>query len=217
MNRRLSLYLLGLVVAASGTACVKGAGGTSPDPVPSGPPARWSGTARFTRDLVADSPNVSVSSSSLWTVDVVNVTWVRDANPNPAPPSGGARYLVESGALHVSFRDDTDFGRGKRCSIDSRGEFPLPTDPPSPSGDGSVLELRADGGYEGRLYGSVGLEYLQVCTDGLAFRNRTTVHFELDINGALEGGRMRGEMAPRVLTTEVLTSTRAGAWDFTAN
>ena len=217
MKRLLTLHLLGVALAAFGTACVKGggAGGTSPDPVPSGPPTRLSGTARYVRSVEADSG--SISSSATWTVDVVGINWARDPNASPAPPAGGARFVVASGALHVSFREAVDFGRGKRCTSESRGEFPAPTATPSGSGEGSALELRPDGSYEGRLYGSVVLEYVQVCSDGLAFQNQTVVYLELDITGAQEGGRMRGEMPPRVLTTEVLTSTRAGSWDFGAN
>lgn len=217
MKRLLSIYLLGIAVAACGMACVKGGGGTSPDPVPSGPPTRWSGTARFTRDVVADSPSSSITSSASWDVEVLNVTWVKVTNPNPAPPAGGARYVVESGALRASYRDAVDFGRGRRCTSVASGDFPVPTDAPSESAEGSVLELGPDGQYQGQLYGSVSLDYVQHCTHTPSFLNRTTFDIALDINGALEGGRMRGDMAPQVIRTEALTSTRTGSWDFAAN
>jgi hypothetical protein len=217
MKRLLSIYLLGVAVAACGTACGKSGGGTSPDPAPSGPPTRWSGTARFTRDLVADGPSLSVTSSTTWDVEVLNVTWVKVANPNPAPPAGGARYVVESGALRASLLSAVDFGRGRRCTSVASGDFPVPTDAPSESASGSVLELGPDGQYQGQLSGSVSLDHVQECTHIPSFLQRTAFDIALDINGAVAGGRIRGEMAPQVIRTETLTSTRRGSWDFTAN
>lgn len=88
MKRLLTRCLLGVAVAAGGTACVKDVG-TSPDPVPSGPATRWTGTTRFSYELVSSGGPVETSSTDRF--DVVNITWVKDPNPNPAPPPGGAR------------------------------------------------------------------------------------------------------------------------------
>ena len=212
--KRLSRCLLGIAVAAWGTACVKGGGGTSPDPVPSsGPAPRWTGTGRYTYEL--QSASGSVISSSTQSFDLVNVTWVKDPNPSPAPPAGGARYVVASGAVHVSWRDIVDIDRIDRCTREGDGDFPVPiVNPPNPELQG--LELRPDGQYEGKLYATFRLQYLQLCRNGPSYADATTVEMSLDVKGTLEGGRMRGEL-PRVLTTDVLTSTRKSSWDFGAN
>src|SRR5262245_10200150 len=111
MKRLLSLCLLGITVAAGGTACTT-KGGTPPDPVPAGPPSRWAGTASYSYELRSDT--ATVTSSDTQTFDVVNITWVKDANASPAPPAGGARYVVASGAVHVTWRGAVDIDRVDR-------------------------------------------------------------------------------------------------------
>jgi hypothetical protein len=218
MKRLLSRCLLGIAVSACSAACVKGGGGggTSPDPVPSGPPNGWTGTARHT----SAAEYVDPYGTSTWTFDLVNITWVKDPNPfplGPPPPPGTVRYKVVSGTLRASWRSRIEFGRTNYCWVEWDGDFSAPTRTPSPEDRGSFLELRPDGQYEGNLYGGYGLQYRQECRDGMVFVNSITTWLDLDIKGTLDGGRMRGEMAPKVLTTEALTSKRTGSWDFAAN
>jgi hypothetical protein len=213
MKRLLSPYLLGIAVAVGGTACVKG-GGASPDPVPSGPPSRWTGTARFTSELVSSSG--SVDSSSTQAFDVVTITWVKDPSATPAPPAGGARYVVQSGAVHVSLRETVVIDRLDRCTRQGDGDYPLPI-PNPPDAQLQGLELRPDGQYEGKLYATIRLTFLYLCERSPGYADTRSMELSLDIKGTLDGGRMRGEMTPRILTTDVLTSTRKGSWDFAAN
>lgn len=214
MKRLLTPCVLGVAVAAGGTACVKGVG-TSPDPVPSGPAARWTGTARFAYELV--SSDDYGDSSSTRSFDVVNITWVKDPNPSPAPPAGGARYVVESGAVHVSWRN-TVAGRGYRCTGSGDGDFPLPiANPPNPDRQG--LELGPDGRYQGTLYASFQVTVLVLCQGLESYITTKSAGLELDITGTLDGGRMRGDMT-QISKPEghaITTHTKKGSWDFAPN
>jgi hypothetical protein len=206
--KRLTPCLLGIALAAWGTACTTSKG-TEPDPVPSGPPpppVRWAGMATFTENVQHDTGN--------WTNRFeVQVTWVKVENPSPAPPPGTTRY-VPSGSVHVFMQSYSDIGR---CTVDREGQFPVAPTAVALLPDEQRLDLAADGRYQGKLYGSWQLDYLQVCRDGVAFQSRTTLYMELDIAGALDGGRMHGDMQPKVLSNSSLTSTRAGSWNFTSN
>jgi hypothetical protein len=206
--KRLTLRLLGIALAAWSTACTTGTG-TAPDPVPasSGPPVRWAGRAIFNEDALHDSGN--------WTNRFeVQVEWVKVENPSPAPPPGTTRY-VPSGSVHVFMRSYSDIGR---CTVDREGQFPVSPPAVAQLPDEQRLDLGADGRYQGKLYGSWVLDYLQICRDGLVFQSRTTLYMSLDIAGALDGGRMRGDMQPKVITVPpTLTTTRTGSWEFTSN
>ena len=208
--KRLMPGLLALLLAAWGPACTT-ATGTGPDPVPSstpGPPVRWTGSALFTEDVEATTGH--------WTTRYeVEVTWTKVENPSPAPPAGTTRY-VPSGSVHVIMRSYTDIGR---CTVDHDGRFPVSPPAVALSGpEDQRLDLRSDGQYEGRLYGSFRLDYLQNCRgNGAAFQNTATLYMGLDIAGALDGGRMQGNMPPKVLNGANLTSTRTGSWNFASN
>ena len=204
--KRLTAGLLGLALAAWGTACTTAKGtGTEPDPVPAGPPARFAGTALFTDDVTATTGN--------WTHRFeVEVTWVKVENPNPAPPAGTTRY-VPSGRVHAIMRSYTDTGR---CTVDRDGQFPITTTAVPQEPDDQRLDLGSDGRYQGKLYGSWRLDYVQFCSNA-AFQSTTTLYMSLDIAGALNGGRMQGDMQPKVLTIPTLTSTRTGSWNFASN
>jgi hypothetical protein len=175
--------------------------------LPPGPPVRWAGTALFTEDVQATTGD--------WTHRFeVEVTWVKVENPSPAPPAGTTRY-VPSGRVHVFMRSYTDTGR---CTVDRDGEFPItPTAVPQPPED-QRLDIGPDGRYQGRLYGSWSLDYLQYCRSlDVTFQRSSTLYLSLDIQGALDGGRMHGDMPPKVMTIPTLTSTRTGSWNFTSN
>lgn len=203
--KRLTPGLLGLALAAWGTACTTPTKGTEPDPVPAGPPTRWAGTAIFKEDVQATTGN--------WTNRFeVEVTWVKVENPSPAPPAGTTRY-VPSGRVHAFMQSYTDIGR---CTIDRDGEFPVTPNAVPQLPDEQQLDLGPDGRYQGKLYGSWQLDYVQFCRDA-AFESRTTLYMSLDIAGALDGGRMHGDMQPKVLTIPTLTSTRTGSWTFASN
>lgn len=206
--KRLTNGLLGIALAAWGAGCTTPTKGTEPDPVvPSGPPVRWNGTAFFADDVT--------STTGSWNHRFeVEVTWVKVENPNPAPPPGTTRY-VPSGRVHAFMRSYTDVGR---CEIDRDGEFPV-SPPAAPLlDDEQRLDLGPDGRYQGKLYGSFRLDYLQYCRSiDVTFQNVTLLYMSLDIQGSLDGGRMHGDMQPRVLNMETLTSTKTGSWNFTAN
>jgi hypothetical protein len=206
--KRMTPWLLCLALATWGTGCTT-SNGTGPDPVPdpvsSGPPVRWAGTATFVEDVQ--------STTSDWTNRFeIEVTWVKVDNPSPAPPAGTTRY-VPSGRVHVIMRSYQDIGR---CSIDRDGYFPVSPTAAAQSPQDQRLDLGPDGRYEGRLYGSWRLDYLQLCNVG-AFQQSTVLYASLDISGALDAGRMHGDMPPRVLSNDTLTSTRTGSWNFTSN
>lgn len=205
--KRMMSGLLGLALAAWGTACTTSKGtATAPDPVPTGPPVRFAGTALFTEDVDATTGN--------WTNRFeVEATWVKVENPNPAPPAGTTRY-IPSGRVHVIMRSYSDPGR---CTIDREGDFPVSPTATSLLPDEQRLELGPDGRYQGKLYGSWRLDHVQVCRDGSAYQSSTMLYMSLDITGALDGGRMQGSMQPRVLNGSSLTSTRTGSWNFTSN
>lgn len=206
--KRMTAGLLGLALAAWGTACTTGTG-TEPDPVPvpSGPPVRWTGTALFTEDAEA----TEVTWTNRFEVEVM---WVKVENPNPPPPPGTTRY-VPSGRVHVVMRSYTDIGR---CTVDHSGDFPVSPPATSLLPDEQRLDLGPDGRYQGKLYGSFLLDYLQYCRSlDRTFQSRTTLYMSLDIAGALDGGRMHGDMPPRVLEGANVTSTRRGTWNFTSN
>lgn len=205
--KRLTAGLFALALAA-GTACTTGPKGTEPDPVvPAGPPVRWTGTALFTEDVQA--------TTSSWNHRFeVEVTWVKEENPNPAPPAGTTRY-VPSGRVHAFMRSYSDIGR---CEVNRDGEFPVapPAVPLFP--DEQRLDVAADGRYQGKLYGSFRLDYLQYCRSlDVTFQNVATLYMRLDLQGSVDGGRMRGDMAPKVLNMESLTSTSTGSWSFASN
>lgn len=203
--KRLTPGLLGIALAAWGTACTTAKGTTEPDPVPSGPPVRFAGTALFTENVEATTGN--------WTNRFeVEVTWVKVENPSPAPPAGTTRY-VPSGRVHAFMRSYTDIGR---CTVDRDGQFPVTPTAVAPLPDEQRLDLGPDGRYQGKLYGSWRLDYVQICRNG-AFQSSATLYMSLDIAGALDGGRMQGDMQPRVLSNSTLTSTRTGSWNFTSN
>jgi hypothetical protein len=207
--KRVSRCLLGIAVAAWATACtIKG--GTSPDPVPSsGPPARWTGTATFTYELETDGGLQTRRFDA-------TVTWAKAANPTPAPPAGGARY-DGSGGMHVSWRDVVEIGH-VHCTIQQDWDFPLTSNPPVTNPDlQNSLVLGPDGQYQGMLYASQIVLINQQCSDGTFFLRNDRVELSLEIKGALDGGRMRGQMPPQVLTTSALKSTRTGSWDFTSS
>lgn len=204
MKRLLSLSLLVAAMAAWGTGCAKS--GSSPTPVPSGPPARWAGTALYT-DLF--DTNVGTSTRTFN----ITVTWAKDPNPNPAPPAGGARYLA-AGGVHVSWRQRVDIGR---CTMEGDGDYPLPAADPTADPPSQTLVLGPDGHYQGALHAMINLGFLQLCADGPSFSGTEPVELRLDIAGNLDGARMHGDMPPRVLTTESLSSRLTGSWDFTAN
>lgn len=203
--KRLTPGLLGIALAAWGTACTTAKGTTEPDPVPPGPPVRFAGTALFTENVEATTGN--------WTNRFeVEVTWVKVENPSPAPPAGTTRY-VPSGRVHAFMRSYTDIGR---CTVDRDGQFPVTPTAVAPLPDEQRLDLGPDGRYQGKLYGSWQLDYVQICRNG-AFQSSATLYMSLDIAGALDGGRMQGDMQPRVLSNSTLTSTRTGSWNFTSN
>jgi hypothetical protein len=205
MKQLLSPCLLGIALAAWGTSCTKQ--GMSPDPVaqaPSGPPARWTGKVAYTQQLD------TAEGTSIGRMDVT-VTWVKATNPNPAPPAGSTRYVVESGAVHVTWQENIEVLHLK-CTVQQEGDFPLT---PSPDPYDQSLDLRGDGQYEGVLYAQFHLPVLQRCSDG-SFNDSRDAGLELDIKGALDSGRMHGEMPPKVITTSALTATDKGSWDFTA-
>lgn len=206
--KRLTAGLLGLALAAWGTGCTTPTRGTEPDPVPSGPPVRWTGSALFTEDVV--------SITGDWTHRFeLEVTWVKVENPTPAPPPGTTRY-VPSGRVHAILRSYTDAGR---CTVDHDGQFPIASTARTQDPEDQRLELGPDGRYQGRLYGSWRLDYLQYCRSiDRTFQNTATLDMDLDIAGVLDGGRMQGDMEPKVLTIPTtLTSTRRGSWNFASN
>lgn len=206
--KRLTPGLLGLALAAWGTACTTPKRtGTEPDPVPSGPPVRWAGTAIFKEDVQATTGN--------WTNRFeVEVTWVKVENPNPPPPAGTTRY-VPSGRVHVFMQSYTDIGR---CTVDHDGQFPITSTAAPQQPEDQRLDVGPDGRYQGKLYGSWRLDYLQYCRSlDRAFQDTATLYMSLDIAGALDGGRMQGDMPPKVLTIPTLTSTRTGSWTFASN
>jgi hypothetical protein len=207
MKRLLPSCLLGIALVASSTACTKH--GTSPDPVPvpSGPANRWTGKATYTYQLDTNL------GSSIGRVDVT-ITWAKATNPNPAPPAGSARYVVESGAAHVTWQESIEIGH-TRCTVQQEGDFPITPNPSDP--ESQSLDLGADGQYQGMLYAPLTLPVLQRCSDGLNFNSTRDAGLGLDIKGTLDGGRMRGEMPPRILPGASATSTRKGSWDFAAN
>jgi hypothetical protein len=206
MKRLLTLCLLVAAMALGGTGCAKSGSSSSPTPVPSGPPERWTGTALYTHLF---DTNVSTSTQTFS----ITVTWAKDPNPNPAPPAGGARYLA-TGAVHVSWRQRVDIGR---CTMAGDGDYPLPAANPTADPESQILVLGPDGHYQGALHAMINLGFLQLCANGPNFSDTERVELRLDIAGNLDGGRMHGEMPPAVLTTESLTSRRTGSWDFTAN
>ena len=211
MKRLLSSCLLGSALAAGALGCSKG-GGTSPAaPEPAGPPARWAGTAVFTHLFDTYLP-VGTSTQTFN----VTVTWVKVENPNPPPPAGGARYVPAHGSVHVSWRQAID---RPRCTMEGDGDYPLTTPNPTASAlaQRQTLELGPDGRYQGTLNAVIKMEYLHLCANGPNFTGTTQAEMELDISGQLDGGRMHGAMAPYVLETGVLKSTRLGSWDFTPN
>lgn len=192
-----------------GSACTtsSGTGTTTPDPVPAGPPARWVGSALFTEDA---THNLGSWNNRFE----VQVTWVKVDNPNPAPPAGTTRY-VPSGGVHVVMTSFSDVGR---CEVNQPGDFPISPPASSLLPDEVRLDVGSDGRYQGKLYGAWPMDYLQICRDGTAFQSRTVMHMSLDISGALDGGRLRGDMTPKVTTVPpslVVTST--GRWDFASN
>lgn len=207
--KRLTAGLLTIALASWGPACTSTTG-TAPDPVPagpSGPPVRWTGTASFTEDV----QSITGSSKNRFEIEV---TWVKAENPSPAPPAGTTRY-VPSGRVHVFMQSYTDAGR---CEVDRDGEFPIEVTVAPRLPDEQSLDLGPDGRYQGKLYGSWSLDYLQYCRSlDVTFQNRATLYLSLDIQGALEGSRMQGNMPPRVLTIPTLTSTRTGSWSFASN
>lgn len=206
--KRMTHGLLAVVLALSGTAC-KTRTGTEPDPPPpSGPPVRWSGSAVFNEAVEANTGS--------WTNRFeVEVTWVKVENPSPAPPPGTTRY-VPSGRVHAIMHSYTDIGR---CTVDRDGEFPVSPNATALLSDEQQLDVGSDGRYQGKLYGSWRLDYLQYCRSlDVTFQNTATLYMSLDIAGTLDGGRMQGAMTPKVLTIESsLTSTSTGSWSFASN
>jgi hypothetical protein len=207
MNR-LSPCLLGILLAAWGTACVTKEGPTKPDtPASAAPPTRWTGTATFTNET-------EYANGSAKDQFELQVTWVKAENPNPAPPPGTTRY-VPSGSVHAHIQSNVDLGG--TCTVDREGSFPIAvSDEPVNQGD-QVLDVAADGQYQGKLRGGWLLEYVQFCP-ARAFQQRRMVRVALDIQGTLDGGRMHGSMPPYVVTIpSSLTSTSTGSWSFSAN
>ncbi len=199
--------LLGLALAVWGPGCTTSGGGgtgTGPDPVPSGPPVRWVGTALFTED--------AQHGLGSWNNRFeVQVTWARVDNPTPAPPAGTTRY-VPSGAVHVIMRSFSDVGR---CEVNQEGQFPVSPPAASLLPDEQRLDVGSDGRYQGKLYGVFSLDYLQICRDGRAFQSTTLLYMSLDLAGSLDGGRIRGDMPPKVTTVPpTLVTTRTGSWSF---
>ena len=206
---RLTCGLLSLALAVGGTAC-KTSKGTEPDPVsvPSGPPARWTGTALFVEDVQA-YPSIT------WNHRFeIEATWVKVENPNPAPPPGTTRY-VPSGRVHAFMRSYSDAGR---CEVNRDGEFPVSPPAVALFPDEQRLDVGPDGRYEGKLYGAFRLDYLQYCRSlDVTFQNVTTLHMRLELRGTVDGGRLHGDMQPKVLNMETLTSTSTGSWNFVSN
>jgi hypothetical protein len=206
MNR-LSPCLLGILLAAWGTACVTKEGPTTPDaPVAAGPPARWTGTASFTEQTEYDNGAAKRQFD-------LEVTWVKAENASPAPPPGTTRY-VPSGRVRA--RVQSFVTGGGTCTVDREGEFPLAvTDEPLNPED-QFLDLGADGQYHGTLRGGWLLDYVVFCPDR-AISQRGMIHLRLEIGGTRDAGRMQGNMPPRVNSNSALTSTSTGSWNFTAN
>jgi hypothetical protein len=200
--------LLWIALAAWGTACTTGTG-TGPDPVASGPivPARWTGSA-----IAAEDAQHGLGS---WNNRFeVQVTWAKVENPSPAPPPGTTRY-VPSGSVRAIMRSFSDVGR---CEVNREGQFPVSPPAETLLPDEQQLDVGSDGRYQGKLYGAFQIDYLQICRDGTAFQSRTVLHMSLDIAGALDAGRMHGDMPPKVITVPpTLSVTRTGSWNFTAN
>jgi len=207
MNR-LSPSLLGILLAAAGTACVTKDGPTTPsDPPVAGPPTRWTGTAAFTHEVQYENGSAKDRFD-------LEVTWVKAENPNPAPPAGTTRY-VPSGRAHARIQSNVDVGG--TCTVDREADFPIAVTDGSVSPSDQFLDLGPDGQYEGRLYGAWSLEYVQFCRDR-AFAKRSQVRVELDIRGTRDGSSLHGDMPPYVLTIPAsLTATNTGSWSFTAN
>jgi hypothetical protein len=174
--------------------------------VPAGPPPRWTGSATFTED-------VQYTNGSAKNRFELEVTWVKAENPSPAPPAGTTRY-VASGRVHVVMQSYIDIGR---CTVDQDGFFPIEVTAGRRNPEDQSLDLGPDGQYRGRLYGEWTLPYLQVCGDQ-GFSRSGQLRMSLEIAGALDAGRMRGDMPHKVLTIpSSLTSTSTGSWSFAAN
>jgi hypothetical protein len=144
----------------------------------------------------------------------VQVTWAKVDNPTPAPPADTTRY-VPSGSVHVFMKSFSDVGR---CEVDHEGQFPVSQTATALLPDEQRLDVGSDGRYQGKLYGSWQLDYLQICRDGRAFQSTAMLYMSLDIAGSLDGGRMHGDMQPKVITVPpTLVTTRTGSWTFSSN
>lgn len=207
MNR-LSPCLLGMLLAAWGTACVTTERPTAPEaPAAAGPPTRWIGTATFTDETQYDNGGAKDHFD-------LEVTWVKVENPSPAPPAGVTRY-APSGRARARIQSHVDLGG--TCTVDREAEFPIAATDERLLPDEQALDLGPDGRYHGKLYGAWMLEYVQFCRDR-AFAKRSMVRMALDFSGTVDGGRMHGSMQPRVVTIpSSLTSTSTGSWSFSAN
>ena len=199
--------LLGTAMAVWCTGCAAGGkSSTSPDPVPSGPPDRFTGTAVYVYQF---DTNISTSTQTFNFTG----TWVKVANPSPAPPAGTTRYVAQGG-VHVSWRQRVDVGR---CTMEGDGDYPLPTPDPNAFPVPQTLDVGSDGRYQGRLGGVLHLGFLQICATSPSFSGSEPVEMRLDMAGTVDGKRMHGDMPPAVLDTGSLTAKGTGSWDFTAN
>jgi hypothetical protein len=204
--KRVRACLLGILLSVSGTGCVTKEGATTPDPVPAGPPARWTGTATFTEETEYDNGAAKRHFE-------LEVTWVKAENPSPAPPPGTTRY-VPSGRVRARIQSYVDLGG--TCTVDREGEFPIAVTDERLDPEDQFLDLGADGQYQGTLRGGWLLDYVQFCPDR-AFPQRSMIHIWLDIRGTRDGVRMQGNMPPRVNSNSALTSTSTGSWNFSGS
>lgn len=199
--------LLCLALAAWGIACTTTDGPTAPGasaaPV-AGPPPRWTGTAAYTHLATYE---IGEARQQLE----LEVTWSKVDNPSPAPPAGTTRY-VPAGRVKARLQEHVDLGG--TCTVDRAGEFAI-ADGVRFEGD-QVLDVGADGRYQGRLEGRWDIDLVQFCPDR-AFATRRTFSLRLELAGTIEGGRIQGTMPTRVdPTNPAAIITRGGSWSFAA-
>lgn len=186
--RRLPLFLVPLLLAACG------GGSTGPDdelPDSLGPARFWVGTARFSR-----------TTSAGGFVDVVSfVGNVRfETTDRGAPPYG---YTIVSGTMNVLHQGDV----GGACTISGKTDFDLGP------GDGSfVIFAGGQGQYSGSIRKEVTFNSVIECPGARPRNFPDSASIDLEIEGNVLGGRIKGTMAP----ITAAQSRFEGAWDLTS-